>query len=671
MFTWTNPLSSLSTFGSLLAWAAILAVPPLIVLLYFLKLKRMPLEVPSTYLWHKSIEDLHVNSIWQKLRQSLLLFLQLLLLMLLILALAGPAWRGDALVGGRYIFVVDNSASMSATDIAPTRLDEAKLQVGTLIDQMKSGDSAMLVSFSDTAKVEQNFTDNRKLLRQRLADIQPTQRTTALDEALKIASGLANPGKSAFKTDDAPVAEALKAELFVFSDGRFADVKDFFWGNLTPTYVAIGDPAPANVGIAAFSTRRHEDDPSKLQAFARIENFGSTEATVQAELYVNDVLRDASQLAIPEGDAKGVSFELDEIESGVLTLKLAPPADAPGVSNDALAADNTAWATVNKPQRAKVLCVTPGNLPLEYALLTGRAAELADVALQPPSFLETPEYQQQASTGTYDLVIFDRCQPAGQPVPKMPRSNTFFIGVPPPVEGWQADPKIAVPQIIDTDRSHPLLQLVELGDVLIADATPFKPPAAGRTLIFSNQGSLLCIAPRDGFEDLALAFELVGADDTVGSNWHVRLSFPLFILNVLQYLGQGQDALATGSVQPGRAVMLRSETPAERVTVVSPGKKTTELARGKGDAFHFAGTDELGIYELQADGKTINRFAVNLFDPGESQIKPRPRLPVGGSDVQASAGYEPARREVWKALVLAGLAVLLLEWYIYNRRIYL
>ncbi len=50
------------------------AVPPLIVLLYFLKLKRQPLEVPSTYLWTKAIEDLHVNSIWQRLRQSLLLF---------------------------------------------------------------------------------------------------------------------------------------------------------------------------------------------------------------------------------------------------------------------------------------------------------------------------------------------------------------------------------------------------------------------------------------------------------------------------------------------------------------------------------------------------------------------------------------------------------------------
>ena len=55
-----------------MAWILLGLVPPMILLLYFLKLRRMPLEVPSTYLWTKTIEDLHVNSIWQRLRNSLL-----------------------------------------------------------------------------------------------------------------------------------------------------------------------------------------------------------------------------------------------------------------------------------------------------------------------------------------------------------------------------------------------------------------------------------------------------------------------------------------------------------------------------------------------------------------------------------------------------------------------
>src|SRR5712672_1238576 len=130
-------------------WALLLAVPPAIVALYFLKLRRQPLEVPSTYLWHKSIEDLHVNSLWQRIRQSLLLYLQLLLVLLLIFAVLRPGWQGGQLSGGRYILLIDNSASMNATDVAPSRLAEAKKQALNMIDEMHSGDQAMVISFSD------------------------------------------------------------------------------------------------------------------------------------------------------------------------------------------------------------------------------------------------------------------------------------------------------------------------------------------------------------------------------------------------------------------------------------------------------------------------------------------------------------------------------------------
>src|SRR5213592_3317747 len=86
-------------------WGLLALVPPAIVALYFLKLRRQPLEVPSTYLWKRTIEDLHVNSLWQW-----------LLVALAMLALMRPGWEGTKLQGDRFIFLVDNSASMSSTD---------------------------------------------------------------------------------------------------------------------------------------------------------------------------------------------------------------------------------------------------------------------------------------------------------------------------------------------------------------------------------------------------------------------------------------------------------------------------------------------------------------------------------------------------------------------------
>ena len=85
-------------------WALLGAVPPALVALYFLKLRRQPLEVPSTFLWKRSIEDLSVNSLWQRLRRNLLLLLQLLVVAALMAAVLRPSWQSHWLLGRAVYF---------------------------------------------------------------------------------------------------------------------------------------------------------------------------------------------------------------------------------------------------------------------------------------------------------------------------------------------------------------------------------------------------------------------------------------------------------------------------------------------------------------------------------------------------------------------------------------
>src|ERR1700712_5397651 len=92
---WNSPIEFASPL-SWPMWAVLAGVPVGIIALYFLKLRRRPVQVASTLLWRRSLEDLHVNSLFQRLRRNLLLFLQLLAVGLAMLALAGPRLKGTA-----------------------------------------------------------------------------------------------------------------------------------------------------------------------------------------------------------------------------------------------------------------------------------------------------------------------------------------------------------------------------------------------------------------------------------------------------------------------------------------------------------------------------------------------------------------------------------------------
>jgi len=680
---WPNFINMLNWWQ----WTILAAVPPAIIALYFLKLKRYPLEVPSTYLWRRSIEDIHVNTIWQRLRRNLLLFLQLLLILLAILAVLRPGWKGETLTGDRFIFMIDNSASMQATDAGTSRLDEAKRAAGRVIDLMKPGDVAMLVSFADTARIEQMFTDSRGQLRRSLEEIEPTQRPTSLVEALKVASGLANPGRSADpeSTVDVQVAEALPATLYIFSDGQFETTTEVL-GNLDPVYKPIGDPEASNVGVVISNVRRNEAKPDQLQAFARLQNFGSRSASVDLELWLDDKLIDAAEFEIGAGETQGFQRDLELLETGVLNLRVN--------TGDDLSLDDQAWTVINTPRRSRVLVVTPGNEPLTLALATDAAARLADVMVETPDFLtrEDGPYRQQAAIGTYDLVIYDRCVPS-----EMPQANTLFIGALPPIKIertgaedtanpddaellWKHGKPVEGPRIIDVDPAHPLTQWIDMSDVLIARGNPLESPPGGSVLIDSHLGPLLAVAPREEYEDAVMGFALVyeeldeagSAQRYVNTTWHARASFPTFIFNTLHYLGGTRTASGTASFRPGQPVALESPVVDKPLVVNTPGGKKITLPKARLGKFNFTGTGELGVYEVFLDGKLLKRFAVNLFHPLESDIRPRKDIEVGRVPVKGQGqNWETARRELWKLLLLIGLAVLLFELYVFHRRVHI
>ena len=90
------------------AWA--LAAPALILVLYLLRRRYLPRQVPSVFLWRKSVKDYAANRPFQRLMKNLLLPLQILAALALALALMRPAIPGGT--AGKTVLIFDVSGSM-------------------------------------------------------------------------------------------------------------------------------------------------------------------------------------------------------------------------------------------------------------------------------------------------------------------------------------------------------------------------------------------------------------------------------------------------------------------------------------------------------------------------------------------------------------------------------
>jgi hypothetical protein len=719
---WLEEKFSLSYHVPLAWWFSIilLLVPFLIALLYFLKLKRKPLSVPSTFLCRKSIEDLHVNALFQWLRENVLLLLQLLAILLLIYAFMDFRVHGRTTVGKHYILMIDNSASMSATDVAPSRLEWAKVEALKEIDAATDSDFGMVLVFNSSAEIRQSYTNNRGALRHAVQEIQPTQRPTRIEEALSLADSLANPTRS---TDDASVApsspptgaarqyvtaEGVPTELHLFSDGRFPDMPDFALGKLNLLYHAAGKIGPENVNNVAlvrFNAQRDDTDPTKLQVFARVLNFRNRPVItrVQLDVEVNGAFKGVHEKAVfvpartvveekiagkeetitrdspGEGSVTFPLSDLDDQANVVLHARL-QHAEAQGVGPDArpgaafkddFPLDDEAWMVVGVTRKARVLIVGHNNDILRAFFDDDSTREVANVTYLPPTDLAKDTYRKPARNGDYDLVIFDRCGPDKEE--DMPRANTFFIGYPPPP--WKPDTveKVSTPAIKGWVGKHPVLRyLAALQEIGIAEAFKLTdlPPRTPRLMETDHNTALMLTLNREAFTDLVMTFPILTDKGEWNTNWPLHPSFPLFLRNVLYALGNVSDGTSEELVQPGQVKTLRPDVTIAQIEVLDPDSKRQTLNRGSRIEFTYGDTNRVGVYNVHWDGGWQRSFAVNLLDPDESNLEPRQVIGIGAEPVVAGKDRSQPR-ELWKWLVLAALGLLLAEWYIYNKRIYI
>ncbi len=690
---------------------------PVVLAMYLLKLRRDERVVASTMLWQRLLTDVEANAPWQRLRRSLLLLLQLLLVALLAILAARPFLERPAGLAGDVVIVIDTSASMASTDVPPSRLAEAKSKVLEALRELPANGTVSVIAAGGTARVVVNGTTDLGRVRAAIEGITVSPSTGDLGDALTLADALAS------RAGDADILVATDAALAITPTARV---------NHEVQVLQVGRER-RNQAIIALAVRPAASGVTR-SVFVSIANLDIEPAQRRLELYADDVLIEAKNLTTLEPQTR-TEVIVDDVPRDASVIEVRLAAITGTTSTDVLALDDRAWAIVPEDRVREILIVGEGDAYLENALTF-----LPNVSLFGVKPADYPAKAARTDGTSWDLIIFEDFVPA-----ELPRTAVLLIAPPKTsvlgeVIGTLTDPGIGTPS-----PDEPILKFVDLTSVHIGKATKLVAPTWARTVLQGPASSpLLYIGESQGQRAGVMAFLPRNSD------LPLQVAFPVLMANLTGEL-LGGSAAPTEAIAPGDPVTLPVPNGATSLRVTRPDGSVVELVPATSGAASvaFSQTDLLGVYSAlpvfpeptpgpsgatptpvvtvaptpsgpastlapgaspgpvptapPVDPNAPVRFAVDLFDPGESDIAPGApstivalgrvpgSSPTPGATPSPGASAEPspeatdeprasvtpgagpvverpvARDELWVLIVLVVLAFLIAEWLVYHR----
>jgi len=687
-------MSFLAPWG-LLGLAALLPV----IALYFLKLKREERVVPSTLLWKKVLDDLQVNSPFQRLKYSLLLLAQLLLIGLLAFALARPYLSAAKYAARKTILLLDTSASMSTCDAGPRkdepRLDVAVREATAKVGDMQASDEMMVMAFDRDVRQLSKFASDRGLLRQVLSGLQTRDLETRANEAFETAAALCEGDKD--------------IRVLVLSDGCFGHLKlsseegaaakgnledqGGSGGPLTPQerlarrlsnfrFVSYGEETSDNAAITQIEARSRPAkgtdengqryDTLETQVFVMVENFAPNTRDIVLSLAVNErrfapkvihlqgrprraeSLEDTAASGTTSEAARSVEvFKLPLGATGIVTAHIEAP-------KDKLAVDDTAYCVIGTAEGLKLLLVTKGNYFLQKALGAIRGLTLSTST--PEDFAKQWDQKARQAEEAFDVCVFDGYAPLA-----WSEGGALFLGAMPPVSGFVKEAKpLEWPQVVDWDIAHPVMRYVNFGNVTVAEAQAWKVPKAAKVLVEGSGGPLVAALESDRMRVLGIAFDIFKSD------WVYRPSLPLLLRNAVPWLAEASTRRRPTCQQTGDPLVIPPGLGSTEATLIRPagGPPPEKIELSQEHSTFVKGTEKAGLYTLK-DLTQERIYAANLASRTESDNAARGTIRIGEftKPLESTRSAIEAKHEIWRDLALAACALLLLEWWVFHRRV--
>src|ERR1700687_1575989 len=300
--------------------------------------------------WRPIIADRQATAPGQRLLWSLLLLLQRAAALALGLSLMRPGLAGAEGVGKTTVVLINGSASMNATDVAPTRFGAAQQRSRDLAGQLGLGQDMAVILLSDHAQLLASPTSDGAVLR------------AAIDRAH--ASGGGADLSQGFSLANALLKGRPGGSIVLIGDGHAQLTNPPAKLDAPLTYVSVG-ASDATSAIEALSIS------ADGTVFVRAANYGRIVRDVTVEMWADGKLVDVLPLQLDGNTAGQLVWQGLPARTQVLEARLNP--------TDALALDNSAWLVTAIPTHHKVLMVTAQNGFLERALNLRQGLDLTVV----------------------------------------------------------------------------------------------------------------------------------------------------------------------------------------------------------------------------------------------------------------------------------------------------
>lgn len=610
-------------------WAG-LAV--LIALLYLWNFATSRHEVATFWLWQRALAR---RPAWFRLRFWLSLAAQVVILLLLVAALTEPYWK-SAMAGRRTLMLIlDVSASMSATDVKPTRLAAAQAEAQRIVQGLQPGEQMAILSAGSVVRTLCRWTDEPQVLQAAIDAVKPTDGNTRMREAVELARRLLE-GKR-------------NPQIVLLTDGCFPEAAEL----AKDEQVCLKRFGQGGRNLAITHLAARPDPLNPRQQLVLIETANDSDATAESQLQVatEGGRAQATTVNLAAGAVTPTVLSIPVEKNGIVTAQLTP--------SDDLAPDNTARVAVTSRPQPTVFFVPAGQGAPDGVVRSALEAVPA-VALQVVERLPD-KLPPQA------IAVLHRQVPQ-----RLPACPVLMIAPQGACDLWDAAGTIrdAACAVKDARRDSPLLTGVRFEDIVVEEAVKltFKQPA--ETLISTASGdSLYSRLDRPAGPLLVLHVDL----DREKSDLALRADFPRLVRQAVRALSGTADG--NGEAANTEVLVALQNTKGPKLT--SQDGRSVELPESPQRRALFA-LDAVGVWPVDAvwpptvrqrpeskDGGAALALPVNLANRGESDIRAGVKVP--SRDVESPA---PTRQQpLWMWLAGTAAVLLLVEWCLFHRKL--